>query len=61
MQPIKAIQYGCGKMAKDVYKRQAQLRQHHDEQDDRHNRGQQIGDGLRGDYTLIAGQPSPIC
>lgn len=35
----------------------AQLRQHHDEQDDRHNRGQQIGDGLRGDYTLIAGQP----
>ena len=29
----------------------AQLRQHHDEQDDRHNRGQQIGDGLRGDYT----------
>ena len=32
----------------------AQLRQHHDEQDDRHNRGQQIGDGLRGDYTLMA-------
>ena len=31
----------------------AQLRQHHDEQDDRHNRGQQIGDGLRGDYTLL--------